>query len=63
MNNKEKPHASLRRLLAGLAVVGAAAAAAQAQVSLKTVVELAESNSSSVKLAQSDVLKAKGALQ
>jgi len=49
-------------MLAGLAVV-AAAMSARAQVSLKTVVDLAQSNSSSVKLAQSDVLKAKGALQ
>jgi len=62
LKRKEKPHTSLSRLLAVLAV-GAAAAAAQAQVSLKTVVELAQSSSSSVKLAQTDVLKARGALQ
>ncbi len=35
---------------------------ARAQVSLRTVVELAQSNSSSVKLAQSDLLKAESAL-
>lgn len=40
----------------------AVAATAQAQVSLRTVVELAQSNSSSVKLAQADLLKANSAL-
>ena len=56
-----------RRWHAGLArgavlIALAVAATAQAQVSLRTVVELAQSNSSSVKLAQADLLKANSAL-
>ena len=45
-----------------LLVLATVAATAQAQVSLQTVVELAQSNSSSVKLAQADLLKAESAL-
>jgi outer membrane protein TolC len=47
---------------AALLAFAAAAATAQAQVSLRTVVELAQSNSSNVKLAQADLLKANAAL-
>ena len=52
------------RLARGTIFVALAAAtvAAQAQVSLRTVVELAQSNSANVKLAQSDLLKAESAL-
>ena len=52
------------RLTRGTALIALAAATvmARAQVSLRTVVELAQSNSSSVKLAQSDLLKAESAL-
>jgi outer membrane protein TolC len=49
-------HAWLTALAA--AVLSAAAAAAQAQVSLTTVVELAQKNSATVRLAQADVQKA-----
>lgn len=45
-----------------VAALAAAAAVSHAQVSLRTVVELAQSNSSSVKLAQADVQKANAAL-
>jgi outer membrane protein TolC len=47
---------------AALIVLATIAATAQAQVSLQTVVELAQSNSSSVKLAQADLLKAESGL-
>jgi outer membrane protein TolC len=47
--------------VAALAALAAAAATSQAQVSLRTVVELAQSNSSNVKLAQADLLKAQSA--
>jgi outer membrane protein TolC len=47
----------LRWALAG-AILAAAAAAAQAQVSLTTVVELAQKNSATVRLAQADLQKA-----
>ncbi|MGA9670701.1 MAG: TolC family protein [Terracidiphilus sp.] len=43
-------------------VLAAAPALASAQVSLTTVVDLAQRNSSTVKLAQADLLKAQGAL-
>jgi len=42
--------------------LGAAAAPLDGQVSLKTVVELSQQNSSAVKLAEADALKAQGAL-
>ncbi len=45
-----------------LAVLAAASVAARAQVSLRTVVELAQSNSSPVKLAQADLQKAESGL-
>jgi outer membrane protein TolC len=54
-------HARLARG-AMLIALAAAAATSQAQVSLRTVVELAQSNSSSVKLAHADLLKAESAL-
>ena len=47
---------------AALIVLATIAATAQAQVSLQTVVELAQSNSSSVKLSQADLLKAESGL-
>jgi outer membrane protein TolC len=47
---------------AALFALAAATVAAQAQVSLRTVVELAQSNSSNVKLAHADLLKANAAL-
>jgi outer membrane protein TolC len=54
----------LARLARGAALIAlaSAAVAARAQVSLRTVVELAQSNSSSVKLAQADLMKAESAL-
>ena len=58
-------HGRLAGFPAALAVVCALAAGAvplHAQVSLTTVVELAQQNSSAVKLAEADVLKAQGAL-
>jgi outer membrane protein TolC len=54
-------HPQLARGAAMLALA-AAAVSAPAQVSLRTVVELAQSKSSNVKLAQSDLLKAESAL-
>ena len=52
------------RLARGVMLIALASAAAssQAQVSLRTVVELAQSNSSNVKLAQADLLKAESGL-
>ncbi len=47
---------------AALIALAAAAASSQAQVSLRTVVELAQSNSSNVKLAQADLLKSESSL-
>jgi outer membrane protein TolC len=47
---------------AALFALAAVAATAQGQVSLRTVVELAQNNSSNVKLAQADLLKADAAL-
>jgi outer membrane protein TolC len=55
------PHARLARG-AALFALGAAAVAARAQVSLRTVVEMAQSNSSQVKLAQADLQRAESAL-
>lgn len=54
-------HARLARG-AALFALAAAAATAQAQVSLRTVVELAQSHSVNVKLAQADLLKAESGL-
>lgn len=47
---------------AALIALAAAVATAQAQVSLRTVVELAQSKSSSVKMARADLLKAESAM-
>ncbi|MGP8254041.1 MAG: TolC family protein [Terracidiphilus sp.] len=54
-------HARLARG-AALIALAAAVATAQAQVSLRTAVELAQSNSANVKLAQADLKKAESAL-
>ncbi len=51
----------MAQILAGLALA-AASALATAQVSLTTVVEMAQQNSNTVKLANADVLKAQAAL-
>ena len=59
----EKTQLKTRRIAACFAAVLAfAASAACAQVSLRTVVELAQQNSSSVRLAGADVAKARAAL-
>ena len=55
------PRGAWASLLVGMALA-AASACAPAQVSLATVVDLAQRNSSAVKLAQADVLKAQAAL-
>jgi outer membrane protein TolC len=59
-----KARTTLARLARGAALIAlaSAAVAARAQVSLRTVVELAQSNSSSVKLAQTDLMKAESVL-
>jgi outer membrane protein TolC len=54
---RDNPLARFSRLLAVGTVLGCAAAA-HAQVSLKTVVDLAQRNSAAVKMAQADVAKA-----
>lgn len=57
MKSKHNPLRASTRLAVALCVV-AAPCAAVAQVSLRTVVDLAQRNSSAVKIAQADVLKA-----
>lgn len=61
MRTENKPCGARALILAGLALA-CAASAASAQVSLGTVVDLAEKNSSSVKLAQADLQKAAASL-
>ncbi|MGA7339387.1 MAG: TolC family protein [Terracidiphilus sp.] len=59
VKSAHNPHRKWARLLAALAL---APALAHAQVSLRTVVELAQQNSSAVKLADADVAKARSVL-
>lgn len=60
MRNSDNPLRNLAAMLVGLAL---APALASAQVSLSTVVDLAQHNSSAVKLAEADVRKAQAALE
>ncbi|MGB7266913.1 MAG: hypothetical protein WBC92_15470, partial [Terracidiphilus sp.] len=61
MKVKQNSLRFMAQILAGLALA-AASALATAQVSLTTVVEMAQQNSNTVKLANADVLKAQAAL-
>lgn len=58
---RRNPHTAWAVLLMGMAL-GLTPAAMQAQVSLTTVVDLAQRNSGQVKLAQADVMKAQASL-
>jgi outer membrane protein TolC len=59
---RNNPLARFSRTLATAAALGCAVAG-QAQVSLKTVVDMAQSNSAAVKMAQADVAKAQAAFE